>query len=176
MKSVKRMKIRRFIQSALIILFIAVFMTQTLEAKATTSRSFALFGHYTQGWGFSSTSITSPGPTIVVEQGDTVNLTLTSSDGITHRFFVSYTNASTPAPGDPQSPDFSSSTINYQFNASSTVGTYTYRCFYHPGTMWGYFQVVPAGTIPEFQLLIMLTLLIAATAVFASVRKRKRRT
>jgi FtsP/CotA-like multicopper oxidase with cupredoxin domain len=173
MENMRSMKIKRFLSAALVILFIAVFTTQVLEARATTTRSFTLFGSSTQGWGFTSTSMTSPGPTIVVEQGDIVNLTLTSNDGGLHRFFVSYTNASAPASGDPQSPDFLS-TINYKFNASDTVGTYKYGCYYHLNVMWGYFRVVATGTIPEFQPFIMLTLLVASTAVIALICKRKR--
>jgi hypothetical protein len=109
----------------------------------------------------------------VVEQGDNVNLTLISNDGINHRFFVSYTNSSSPSSGDPESQDFSS-TVNYQFVGTNTTGTYEYRCVYHPGVMWGYFQVVPTGTIPEFQPLILLSLLVASTAVAALVLRRKR--
>jgi hypothetical protein len=39
--------------------------------------------------------------------------------------------------------------------------------------MWGYFKVVPTGTIPEFQPLIMLTLLVAGTIVAVLAYKRK---
>lgn len=106
-----------------------------------------------------------------VQQGDTVNLTLTSSDGLTHRFFVSYTNASSPISGEPQSSDFNS-TVNYQFVATSTVGTYTYRCYYHSTFMWGYFRVVPTGTIPEFEPSIILLLLIGCTLVAILTHKK----
>jgi hypothetical protein len=64
-----------------------------------TTRNFTLYGSFSRGWGFTATSISSPGPTIVVQQGDTVNLTLISADGVTHNFFVSYTNTSSPKPG-----------------------------------------------------------------------------
>jgi hypothetical protein len=39
--------------------------------------------------------------------------------------------------------------------------------------MWGYLQIVPTGTIPEFQPLIMLSLLAAVTAAAALAYKRK---
>jgi len=166
------MNLKWLFAAVLVVLFVAVGTTQVHSAKAATTRNFTLYGSSIQGWGFSANTITSPGPTIKVEQGDTVNLTLISSDGITHKFFVSYTNSSL-SPSDPQSSDFSS-TAYYNFTASNTVGTYTYRCSLHPATMWGYFQVVPTGAIPEFQPLIMLSLLIASTAVIGLAYKRKR--
>jgi hypothetical protein len=112
---------------------------------------------------------------IVVEQGDTVNLTLTSNDGYTHHFFVSYANATTPGTGDPQSRDFSGM-VNYSFNATNTVGTYTYHCYYHPDLMWGYFRVVPTGSIPEFQPLTILLLSIVGIGIATLARKRRRQT
>lgn len=175
MRSVKEMKTKWLLATTLVI-FLATFVTTTQihSAKAATTRNFTLYGSYSQGWGFKASNITSPGPTIVVEQGDTVNLTLISNDGITHRFFVSYTNTSSPSSGDPESSDFSGTTT-YPFVASSTTGTFTYYCVHHPDTMWGYFQVVPTGTIPEFQPLMMLLLLVASSAVAALVYRRKRR-
>jgi len=173
MKSVKNMNMKWFFAAVLAVLLVAAVTTQIHNAKAATTRNFTLYGSFTQGWGFTATNITSPGPTIVVEQGDTVNLTLISNDGITHRFFVSYTNASSPSSGDPQSGDFSS-TANYSFNASNTVGTYKYYCYFHPNPMWGYFQIVPTGAIPEIQPLITLSLLVVSTMVAALAYKRKR--
>lgn len=173
-RSVNNMKTKWLLATTLVV-FLAAFVatTQIHGAKAATTRNFTLYGTYLQGWGFTATSISSPGPTIMVEQGDTINLTLISNDGITHRFFVSYTNSSSPSSGDPESQDFSG-TLNYQFAATNATGTYTYHCYHHPNVMYGYFQVVPTGTIPEFQPLIMLSLLVASTAVAALVYKRKR--
>jgi len=39
--------------------------------------------------------------------------------------------------------------------------------------MWGYFKVVPTGTIPEFHPLIMLTLFIAGTAAALVCRRKQ---
>jgi len=142
-------------------------------STSPTARNFTLYGAFSDGWGFTATSISSPGPTIVVEQGDTVNLTLISKDGVTHNFFVSYTNTSSPSTGDPKSDDFSSTT-NFQFIATTNIGTYKYYCFYHSAMMWGYFQVIQSGTIPEFQPLTMLSLLVIITVVTALAYRRKR--
>jgi FtsP/CotA-like multicopper oxidase with cupredoxin domain len=170
---VTNVNVKRFLATIIVLLLAAVAATQVFTVKAATTRNFTLYGAYTSGWGFTATTITSPGPTIVVEQGDTVNLTLISNDGIAHSFFVSYTNASSPSTGDPWSDDFGSKAVNFQFAATNTVGTYKYHCYYHPDPMWGYFKVVPTGTIPEFQPLIMLTLLVAGTIVVVLAYKRK---
>jgi FtsP/CotA-like multicopper oxidase with cupredoxin domain len=45
-------------------------------AKASTVHNFTLYGDFSHGWGFTAGNITSPGPTITVDQGDLVNLTL----------------------------------------------------------------------------------------------------
>ena len=67
------------------------------NVKAATVRSFHLYGSFSQGWGFTQGSMSIPGPMIEVEQDDTVNLTLTSTDSLTHRFFLSYHNNTTPS-------------------------------------------------------------------------------
>jgi plastocyanin len=174
-RSVKNVKGKRFLAVILAVFLAAsAAVTQVRDAGATTTRNFTLYGAYLRGWGFTSSNITSPGPTIVVEQGDTVNLTLIGVDGVTHRFFVSYTNASSANSTEPQSPDFTT-TIGYLFVATSVVGTYTYGCYYHYSVgMKGYFQVVPTGTIPEFQPLMLLSLLLASVAGAALVCRRKR--
>jgi FtsP/CotA-like multicopper oxidase with cupredoxin domain len=177
MKSVEKMKAKWLLATILVVFLAAVVTTtQIHSAKGATTRTFTLYGSYNHGWGFTASSITSPGPTIVVEQGDTVNLTLINNDGIyanPHRFFVSYTNASSPNSTEPQSSDFTT-TLSYQFVATNTVGTYTYGCVYHYSMMKGYFQVMPTGTIPEFQPLIMLSLLVVSATAAVLVHKRKR--
>jgi len=171
------MNVKRILVATLAVLFISFVAIQFSDVKAATTRNFTLYGSYVEGgWSFTSTiNDTTKNPTIVVEQGDTVNLTLISADENTHRFFVSYTNSSSPQSGDPQSPDFSG-TINFNFTATPTVGTYTYYCYYHYTTMHGYFQVVPTGTIPEFQPLTILASLAAITVVACFVYRKKRQT
>jgi FtsP/CotA-like multicopper oxidase with cupredoxin domain len=161
-----------FIAIAAILLATAVFM-QAQNTEAATTRNFTLYGAAAQGWGFTNTSITSPGPTITVEKGDTVNLTLISYDGVDHQFFVSYTNSSSPSSSDPESVVFSGTTI-FTFVATNTTGTYTYRCYFHPSVMYGYFTVVQTGAIPEFQPFAMLTFLFLGTGIVALVRRKTR--
>jgi len=161
-----------FIAIAAILLATAVFM-QVNSTEAATTRYFTLYGAATQGWGFTNTSISSPGPPITVEQGDTVNVTLISYDGAPHQFFVSYTNALSPSSGDPESAVFSGTT-NFQFVATNTTGTYTYRCAIHPSVMYGSFKVVQTGTIPEFQPMAMLVLLLLSAGIVVSIRRKTR--
>lgn len=108
--------------------------------KLTSVVNIHLFGSAAKGWGFTEENITSPGPTITAKEGDLVNLTLTSADGITHNFFVDYDGDVNPNVGEPKSLDFQTTTINYQF-AATIPGTFTYYCQYHKGTMFGTFIV-----------------------------------
>jgi plastocyanin len=171
---VENLKTKWFLVTILTVFTVALATTLVLEARATTTRNFTLYGSAVQGgWSFNSTDFGSPGPLIVVEQGDTVNLTLVSNDGSPHHFLVSYANDTSPTASDPQSADFSSS-INYSFTATNTVGTYTYRCYYHPNLMWGYFKVVPTGSIPEFEPLMMMLLSIVGIGIVAFASKRRR--
>jgi plastocyanin len=103
------------------------------------------------GWGLSASAITSPGPKLTVNEGDTVNLTLTSVDDQTHNFFVDYNADHIPDQGEPESPDFPSPasgyvpTINYKFT-TNRVGTFTYYCYYDEKIMNGTFIVLPTLT------------------------------
>lgn len=168
------MSAKWLLAALLTIVLLASATAQICSVKAATTRSFTLYGAFSQGWGFTETNITSPGPMIVVEQGDTVNMTLISHDSALHQFWVIYTNgSSSPQSGDPLSPQFTG-TVNYPFVATNNVGTYEYRCYIHGHPMYGYFKVVPTGTIPEFQPLVMLSLLAVGTLGAGLVYKRKR--
>lgn len=120
-------------------------VTLTGTRPASTTVSFNLFGSLTQGWGFTSTTLTSPGPTITVHQGDLVNVTLTSQDGAPHQFYVDYNGDHAPDNGEPVSPVFTG-TINFQFIVS-TLGTFTYYCAIHPMVMFGTFNVLAASPV-----------------------------
>lgn len=109
--------------------------------RSSTIRSFNLYGSASGGWGFTSGTITSPGPTITVDEGDLVNLTLISQDSSLHSFYVDYNGDHAADMGEPTSSSFTTSTI-YQFTAD-TSGTFTYYCQYHPDMMFGTFTVIP---------------------------------
>lgn len=108
------------------------------NAESGRVANITLYGSAAGGWGFTADTITSPGPTIAVNQGDLVNLTLTSADGIKHSFFVDYNGDMNPNPDEPKSADFTT-TANYQFTAHRH-GSFTYYCQYYKSTMCGAFR------------------------------------
>lgn len=102
-----------------------------------TSDAFTLYGNAGSGWGFAANNTTTPGPTLHVGYGDTVQLTLLGADGANHNWFIDYDNSTQPNGNEPSSPIFNkASPIVWNFTANS-VGTFVYRCKIHPTTMWG---------------------------------------
>lgn len=138
------MKRKNLAIGLLALILMLVPMLNVIQVRGGTS-SFQLFGSALLGWGFTSGTITSPGPTMTVSQGDLVNLTLTSQDGFPHQFFVDYNGNGSPDAGEPTSPQFSS-TINFQFTASK-AGNFTYHCAIHPLVMLGTFIVTPTHDV-----------------------------
>jgi len=121
--------------------------------------SFTLYGSFSPGgWGTTSSSISQPGPTLTVQPGESVSLTLFSADGRPHQFCVDY--ESTPdyvCQGSElatQSPMFTSSTAGttFPFNAPTTPGTYTYFCTIHRSAMTGQFIVSATPPTPDFSI------------------------
>lgn len=106
--------------------------------------SLALYGSSTSGWGNASSSITTPGPTLVVHQGDVVTIMLTSQDGFAHQFLIDYNMNGVSDAGEPMSSAFTSTTT-LTFTAD-TVGTFPYFCLYHPTVMKGTFVVLASNT------------------------------
>jgi|SRR5438445_6814243 len=102
------------------------------------------------GWNGTTTR---PNPTITVQQGDIVSLTLSSADTLLHQFLVDAdTDGATDVADcptvDPCSIMFSSTTpFTYTFTVNFLPGTYTYFCVVHPASMLGSFVVVstPVG-------------------------------
>jgi plastocyanin len=139
------------------------------KVKAAT-QSFTLYGSASAGWGFTPSTMTSPGPTISVTQGDLVNLTLKSEDGLSHKFFVDYNGNGALDSGEPTSPSFGATPINFQFTADKN-GTFTYYCSFHPGIMYGTFHVTQA--VPEFQSFIIVPLFIIATSLGVIIYRKK---
>ncbi len=109
--------------------------------------SFTLFGTRLSGWGFTSTTVMSPGPDLTVAAGETVNLSLTSGDGFLHNWGVDYDGDGSHDSEEPISSNFSTST-SFTFAAAPTPGTYQYYCFIHLSPMVGSFIVLPPP--PDF--------------------------
>lgn len=125
--------------------------TGIVGASATTTTPawpYTLYGDAVNGWGLTPTTISTPGPTLVVTTGEQLDLHLYSHDGVTHTWFLDLNNNSVADSGEAISSPFNSTTGPIWFNltVSQTPGTYTYRCSIHPGTMWGELVVNPAPT------------------------------
>jgi len=158
-----------------LLLAVALASTAGIQSARAAVQEFHLYGLSTSGWGFSSTTMDSPGPTITVTVDDVVNLTLTNEDnGLyapDHQFLLSYENSSTPQAGDPVSPTFGAGqTIVFTFTANVT-GTFTYYCVFHPSVMYGTFVVSPV--VPEFPSLIILSCFMTAVLVAVALYNTK---
>lgn len=121
------------------------FASVALPSARAASDSFSLYGSVLSGWGNSSATESFPGPILKVAQGDTVTITLHSSDGVSHEFFIDFNNDHAPSAGEPTSPAFNATTSVPTFTASQ-AGTFTYYCYFHEGSMKGTFVVTGSTT------------------------------
>jgi len=117
-------------------------------AAATPVWPYALHGDAIHGWSLTTALGQTPGPNIVVTTGEILALHLFSADGSTHNWTIDANNDSRVQPSEVQSTDFNSTTgpIWFNFTVALSPGTYTYRCGFHPGVMWGELVVNPAPT------------------------------
>jgi FtsP/CotA-like multicopper oxidase with cupredoxin domain len=98
------------------------------------------------GWGFTNTSLTTPGPLIQVSVGDNVTLNLTSVDGRTHTWYIDYNNNSHADATEPRSPNFGIAQL-WNFTVSNVTGTYRYRSSAGGDTaLWGNITISAAST------------------------------
>src|SRR5947199_3229275 len=109
--------------------------------------SFTLFGRFLSpaGWGLTTTTVTSPGPDLTVLPGETVTVSLSAGDGVTHNWGVDYNGNGVPDQGEPLSPNFGSMAIPYTFTATTIPGIYVYWCYIHKGAMFGKLIVQSPG-------------------------------
>src|SRR2546425_157377 len=158
MKKLQAVKLVLSISLLVAVYTAALPVPKILIPHSVSAASFTLYGSFSTGWGFTPTSITQPGPTLTVQPGESVSLTLFSADGRPHQFCVDY--ESTPdyvCQGSElatQSPMFTSSTTGttFPFNASTTPGTYTYFCTIHRSAMTGQFIVSSPPPTPDFSI------------------------
>ena len=92
-------------------LFFGVLLTAPAPAHADPGVvTMDLYGSSAGGWGLLSSSESNPGPHISVHQGDTVTITLHSTDGFPHQFFVDYNRNDVIDADEPASGSFSTTT------------------------------------------------------------------
>ena len=126
-------------------LFLGVLLMAPAPAHASPGVvTMDLYGSSTGGWGLLSSSESNPGPHISVHQGDTVTITLHSTDGFPHQFFVDYNRNDVIDADEPASGSFSTTTT-VTFTATQ-LGTFDYFCLFHPTTMKGDFVVETSGS------------------------------
>jgi plastocyanin len=149
----------------------------TTKAQAATVQVTIYAGEITTsqyGFGNSSATITSPGPTLTFHSGDTVNVTLQNAGTMAHNWAIVDTKSSTGTV--LWSAQIASSTNGVQVGQSESVtftvgnsGNYYYICQVDGHValgMWG--NVVVESAIPEFPVPLMIVFLAAAiTALVA---------
>ncbi len=143
--------------------------------------SIDLYGSLAGGWGLANSTESIPGPTLTVSQGDSVTITLHSTDGFQHEFLIDYNGNGVADSGEPASSPFSSTTT-VSFVASQ-AGTFPYLCLIHPSAMKGTFVVqAAAGASPSYTPIaagstlfivgLVIVVVVAAGAVFLLRRRR----
>lgn len=117
-------------------------------AAATPAWPYTLYGSFSSGWGLTPSTISKPGPTLVVTTGDILQLKLFSQDSLGHNWTIDLNNNTAWDPGEPGSAGVSSPTVPTFYNLTITLapGTYTYRCGIHPTSMWGMLVVYAKPT------------------------------
>lgn len=140
---------------ALVLLVLTVPLAQqvlhVIPRALGASKTVSLIGNY-QGWNYSQPSGTNP--SITVNPGDVVMISLSSVDGVTHQFALDIDKdgpkltAGTCPSGDQCSSNFGPSTpTSISITVNFGPGTYKYFCTYH-SLMVGNFIVQP----PDFGL------------------------
>src|SRR5437879_6086184 len=100
-------------------------------SKAVT---ITLYGSFTApaGWGQGPNSITEPGPTLTVQQGDVVTFQLYSNDTMAHQLIIDVDNSHSNTSGEGWSYQFSSKTTAATFTyTANTAGTFASFCNIH---------------------------------------------
>src|SRR5437870_13825925 len=152
-------------------------------SKAVT---ITLYGSFTApaGWGQGPNSITAPGPTLTVQQGDVVTFQLYSNDTMAHQLIIDVDNSHSNTSGDGWSYQFSSKTTAATFTyTANTAGTLTYFCNVHGyNVQHGTFVVnaapappAPAGdnTLLIVGGVIVVVVVIGVAAAAMRMRKKK---
>lgn len=170
---------------SLAFLLLATVAFATPGAAARNS-NFSLFGSRSAGWGFTNTTLRTPGPLMQVEVGDNVTLNLTSVDAIAHRWFIDYNNNSAADGSEPRSPNFGTAVL-WNFTVSNVTGTFRYRSdrVQGPGddlaNMWGNITVRnataggPFGMDSTALVIIGVVLVVGVLVAVAVLFRRKPR-
>lgn len=125
------------------VLLLGLFLPSSFPVAAEGGpQSLSLYGGAARGWGFTDMP-TTPGPNVTAFLGYPLTLTLISVDpaGLPHDWFIDYDDDSADR-GEPGSRDFEGGSPTTFSFTPDRVGTWTYRCSYHPGLMTGTISIV----------------------------------
>ncbi len=132
----------------------------------------------THGWGLTASSITQPGPTLSVKEGQTVTVDLFSADGIDHTFYVDFARTNSTS-GNTVSPVFNGThAVRFSFVASQ-AGNFTYACGIHgPSVMGGTIDVAssapPPSSPPDYTTYAVAIVVIVIIAIIAAIVIRRK--
>ncbi len=149
------------------------------ELVVQAAPTFTLWGSYSpvNGWGLANNSITQPGPTLNVSQGQTVTVDLFSADGIGHTFYVDFAKSGSTS-GNTVSATFNGThPVRFSFVASA-AGNFTYACGIHgQNSMSGVLHVAaqpapPSG--PDYTVYAVAIVVIVIVAIVAAVFIRRK--
>lgn len=156
-----------------------IILVATVQAQTSNVTIYAGEIPMQYGFGNSSTTVTSPGPTLTFISGQTVTVTLHNSGSMQHNFAIVSTksaagtvlwSAQIQSASNPVSPG-SSASVTFTVG---DPGNYYYICQVDAHVvigMWG--NVIVQTVIPEFPLpLLVVFAAVAITALAAYFRKK----
>ncbi len=133
------------VASAVLIAGLALgFVSLGIAPARAANVSYDLYGSLASGWGMTSATETNPGPTLTARVGDTVTITLHSTDGFEHQFLIDLNGNGRADAGEPLSSTFTSTTT-LTFTVTE-AGTFGYICTIHGSAMTGTFTAQGTGT------------------------------
>ncbi len=165
---------RKQFKGLLLILPLAMILAgYSLPSNAATTKRFDIYQNNSAGGKGCSGQIncfnvTSPGPDIVVNQGDPVSITVHNNDTTAHTFTITsspYTAVDTGTMNGGQVKTLST------FTAGTSGTSFHYQCSIHPASMLGNFKVNPASPINPASILALL--ITSTAAVYIAMRKRR---
>ena len=132
-------------------LYIAPSMLPSIPEVKANSRTISLVGTTGAYFYWNNTN-----PTITVTQGDTLTIGVSSSNSVMHKLLIDLDKDGYTDTADCGSVDVCSATVppSYTippFTVTSSPGTYTYYCTFHPTSMVGSFVIQsPSSSSPDF--------------------------
>jgi len=172
---------RRILVAASLVSLLLATLEIGTPVAAAPNITYQLYGTRNSGWGFTNTSLTTPGPPMEVVVGDNLTLNLTSLDGRNHNWYIDYNNNSVVDANETgsSSPTFRTGARLWNFTVSNRTGTFPYRSrFNGDGNMWGNITVLGSRGEPALGNLVLIggvvIVLVGVLAIAALAYRRRR--